>query len=224
MLAIAHALCSIPGSGRRAREKRRRGSRSTTSRAPMTNKPPRIPNKPVGATYRCVLHDQNYSPLAGVAMSVVGGRSAGAPVPRAGDRCTCCDAPTTRTQAVDASSDRIHVQPFPMSVCEACASHAVRSGAVEALLGALAGMLGAVAILASVLAPLWLAIAGWLPIAAVVWALIRRGGARRAMVRGGHHAGLAIQARPGMTVVKTSNRRLVEELIALRGHWDAYVE
>jgi hypothetical protein len=57
-----------------------------------------------------------------------------------------------------------------------------------------------------------------------VWALFRRRGARRAMVRGGHHAGLAIQAQPGMTVVKTSNRRLVEELIALRGHWDAHVE
>ena len=189
---------------------------------PMS-KPPRIPDKPAGATYRCVLHDQNYSPLTGVAMSVVGGRAV-APVPRAGDRCTCCDAPTTRTQAVDASSDRIHVQPFPMSVCEACAGHAVRSGAVEACSERSRGCWARSRSWPACLRPLWLTIAAWQPIAAIVWAFIRRGGARRAMVRGGHHAGLAIQARLGMTVVKTSNRRLVEELIALRGHWDAYVE
>jgi len=175
-----------------------------------------IPSKPVGRIYAVVMKSPDFSRWKLASMGAFGGEAT-APTVAAGTRCTCCNVPTTRTQKLDASTDRIEVEPFDLPVCLDCKDHALRRTIVEAMMGIGLIVLGALGALGVMNESPALMIAGFAPAASLITFLFLRRARRFAFARAGHHAGLEIGAHAGLTVVRTSNRRLVEELVARNG-------
>ncbi len=171
----------------------------------------RVFAKPVGGVYKVVLRPRDVTP-GQIARGVLGG-SAIAPVPSMSAHCTCCDAPTPRTQDLVVTTDRRRTAPIAVPVCDACASHAFGGGLIDVALafGFVVGISGA--LIGIGLGRVAIAVAALAAVLGLIAALVLGRSRRRRSARAGHHVGLAIRVAPYQTAVLTSNRRLVDELV-----------
>jgi hypothetical protein len=169
--------------------------------------------RPAGAYYVVVLRNPDFS-MGRVAMRGAFGGSDQFPRPDLGEKCVCCDAPSDGTVSFDAGSDRWRVDPIQLPVCEGCRPHVARSTTGAQLAGAVLciGIGGALYGAADQSLPI--AAAGGVVLAGTALWILRSRAARAGRAAEGHHDRLEIGASPGQCAVRTTNRRLAEELIS----------
>ncbi|MCO4745221.1 MAG: hypothetical protein KC912_10575 [Proteobacteria bacterium] len=140
-------------------------------------------------------------------------------VPSFEPRCVCCNTATGETKAYDPGESNQLTASFDVPVCIDCYDH-VAGGRFWSGMLALAGGIGGVLVLVGVFA--WAAadagpgalsfgIAGVSIAASGYWI-----GTWRAVVsaRNGHHTMFEAWVHPGFTGVRTTNRQLVDDLLA----------
>lgn len=139
-------------------------------------------------------------------------------IPDLGDRCVCCDSATADVVEYDPSVDYQALGLVRVPLCVGCRSHVGRYALWRPLLTTLALVFGFVELTFAIgfgrmnhLAFALLAIGAGV----AVPSLLRR--RRIAAARHGHHREFAFVARPGDVELRTTNRRLVELLLAQGG-------
>jgi hypothetical protein len=182
-------------------------------RKPAAGGAGRLAEKPLGDYYAVVLRDADFSLLkVGVAGGLGGGGSF--PVPEMGSLCACCNADASTAVPFDASTDRLRVDPIQVPTCATCAGHLRKNTNAEQLVG---GSLIPIAIglgIWSVMNEIYAltAVAVVVGIGVTRW-ILQKGRKRRETARLGHHPHLEIMVAIGQCAVRTTNKRLAEELV-----------
>jgi hypothetical protein len=173
--------------------------------------------KPPGSWYAVVLR-RDWSGAKVAAMGAFGGKAT-FPAPDLGRQCVCCDAADVEIIHFDASTDRFQCDPIAIPVCRPCRDHVKTSTTAAQLLGASICVGGGLA--------LWGAMQALWPVAGVgaaitggcVWLIVSGRAKLRELAGSGHHAGLEIMAHPGQCAVRTTNRRVAQELVQRHAEW-----
>jgi uncharacterized protein YlaI len=172
-----------------------------------------LPEKAPGAWYAVVLRAPGYSAGHTAATAATLGTS-DFPAPDLGKLCVCCDRETASAVDFDPSTDRFKITPIRMPVCDDCKGHVAEDTVVARILGALLILAGGGLVYAGANG-LHAVAAGCLvaAFALVLWISGRRR-KRNAMAASGHKNGLEIGAHPRQCAVRTTNRRLAQELVS----------
>ena len=175
-----------------------------------------LPDKSAGKIYAIVIR-RGYSAGRSFMAGAFGGNH-DFPIPDLGTLCVCCNQPANGSvMPLDISTDRWKADPVPTPVCPTCREHALGHVGTELATAALlcVGLGGALWGFTQGLAAIGV---GGLLLGAVVglWAMSRER-ARREKTHGGHFPGFQILIHPGQAVVRTSNRRLAEEIVTKSG-------
>lgn len=178
---------------------------------------PALPKKPAGKIYAIVLR-RGYSAGRSFVAGAFGGKQ-DFPFPDLGTtQCVCCNAPTEgRVMPLDVSTDRWKADPVPTPVCPACSDHALAHVGSEIAIAMLfcVGLGGSLWGFAEGVTAL--GVAGLVLLLICVFWMKKREQRRVERTNGGHFPGFQLLIHPGQCVVRTSNRRLAQEIVEKSG-------